>query len=396
MKIKSIDSIKNLDEALVLVRVDFNVPLAKGRVKETFKIKSCLPLIERLVKARAKIILISHLGEPKLSKTGRVATADRQATSLEPVAKSLAKLLGRKVKFSAKLIGSSALDKELDLLKAGEVILLENLRFYPGETKDDKAFAKALASIADVYVNNAFAVSHRQHASVARVKKYLPSFAGPLLVTEITNLNKIIKPEKPLIAVIGGAKIDTKVALVKRLAQKADWLIIGGALANNFIAAQGYEVGKSLVTPEGISLAKRLMKRNIVIPHDLVVQDQRTKQSTVKTLDQVAINDMILDIGPATMKRCSDLIKTAKTIVWNGPMGKFEDPKFKHGTMFMARAIASRASGRAFAVVGGGETVEAINLSHSADQIDWISTGGGASLSYLSGEAMPGIKGLIK
>jgi len=396
MKVKSYHQIKNLDQKTVLIRVDFNVALEKGKVKEAFKIKASLPLLDDLIRRGSKLILVTHLGDPTLTKSGNVKSADRLKYSTKVLAQYLTKNLRIKCSFSDKKIGSDALRKQIEQLKSGQVILLENIRFYAGETANAKTFSKQLASLADVYINNAFAVSHREHASVSRVMKYLPSFAGPLVELELLNLNKVLKPVKPLVAIIGGAKIDTKVSLIKSLSKKAEWLIVGGALANNFISAKGLAVGKSLVTDKGIKIAKKLLRKNIILPTDVVVQDQKSQQVRIKQIDQVLSNEMILDLGPETMKRIHTLIKTAQTIIWNGPMGKFEDERFRFGTFFVARAVATKASGKAYAVVGGGETVEAVNLSHSAEQIDWISTGGGASLAYLSGDKMPGLKGLIK
>jgi phosphoglycerate kinase len=396
MKIKSIAQLKNLSSKVVLVRVDWNVPLEKQRVKEDFKIRASVPLLQSLVKAGARVVVVSHLGDPKLSASGVVKAGDRKAYSLAPTVKILKKLLKAKLLWSEKKIGSRDLQKEIEALKDGNILVLENLRFYQGETSNEKAFAKSLAGLAEVYVNEAFAVSHREHASVAMIKKYVPAYAGPLLAEECQNLARILKPKKPMIAILGGAKIDSKVALVKLLAKKADHLVIGGAIANNFLAASGQPIGKSLASQAGIKLAKSLMKKNLVLPVDVIVQDQKTKKVTMKAVGEVTKNEMILDIGTETMRKIGQLIKGAQTILWNGPMGKFEDERFRFGTFFVARAVASRASGQAFAVVGGGETVEAIKLSKSAEQIDWVSTGGGASLAFLAGDKMPGLQGLIK
>ena len=396
MKIKDISQVKEWRGVLVLVRVDFNVPLLKNKVRDDFKIKACLPLLMKLVKAGARVVVISHLADPKLTKSGRVTALDQKQCSLAPVASRLKQISKLKVKFSKQAIGSKALAADLDKLKSGELMLLENLRFYAGETANAKSFARDLAGLAEIYINNAFAVSHREHASVAMIKKYVASYAGPLLIAEVENLQKILKPKRPLVAIIGGSKIDSKVALVKMLTKKADKVIIGGALANNFLAAAGYQIGKSLVSASGIKLAKKLMKKNVVLPIDVVVQNQKTKAVTMKKVSLVGSNEMILDIGTETMKEIGLVIKKAETMMWNGPMGKFEEASFRFGTFFVARAVASRASGKAFAVVGGGETVEALNLSGSYEQIDWVSTGGGASLAFLAGEKMPGLKGLIK
>lgn len=396
MKIKDIKQLKNLQSRTILVRVDFNVPLAKNKVKEEFKIRSAVPFLQSLVRSGARVLVMSHLGEPKLTKSGAVTRVDKQVLSLEPVVKVLARLMKAKVSLIQDKIGSKSLLEKVEAMRDGQLLVLDNLRFYAGETKNDKTFARELAQLGEIYVNNAFAVSHREHASVAAIKKYLPAYAGPLLIEECENLARVLKPKKPLVAIIGGAKIDSKVALVKALAKKADYLIIGGALANNFLAASGQPIGKSLVSAKGIYLAKKLMKKNIILPLDVVVQNQKTKKITMKKVAEVGSAEMILDIGTETMREIGRLIKGAQTILWNGPMGRFEEAQFRFGTFFVARAVASRASGKAFAVVGGGETVEAINLSQSAEQIDWVSTGGGASLAFLAGEKMPGLSGLIK
>jgi phosphoglycerate kinase len=373
----------------VLVRVDFNVPLKGTQVKDDFKIVSSLELIKFLIGKQAKILLISHLGEPQGGKT------DRKNFSLKPVAAKLAKLLGKRVSFLSQPVGSAKLQAAVKKLKGGQVALLENLRFYPGETANNSAFAGQLAGLADVYINNAFAVSHRAHASVAAIKNFLPSYAGPLLVDEVTNLRRVLKPNRPLIAVIGGLKIETKIALLKNLAKRADHVLIGGALANNFLAARRLAIGKSAVTKAGIKLARRLPKRKLVLPIDLVVKTKDGRMAWRRP-KEVKRSDTIVDIGPETMKLFGNYIKRAKTLVWNGPLGQFEDPRARFGTLFVARAVASRASGQAFGVVGGGETVEALKLTKMEEDVDWISTGGGATLTYLSGGKMPGLTGLIK
>ena len=387
MKAKTIGTAK-LSGKAVLVRVDFNVPLKGTQVKDDFKIQASLELIKFLIGKKAKIILLTHLGEP----TGK---GDKKKYSVRPVALKLAKLLEKKVLFLAEPIGSAKLAKEISKLKEGQVALLENVRFYPGETRNDAKFAKDLAGLAEVYINNAFAVSHRNHASVAAIKKYLPSYAGPLLVAEATNLNRILKPTRPLIAVMGGAKIETKVALIKNLMKKANHILIGGALANNFLAAKGLPIGKSLATKEGIALAKKMSKKKLVLPIDLVVK-MKSGKTAWRHPKEVKRDEMIIDIGPETMKLFGNYIKRANTLVWNGPMGCYEEESARYGTLFVARAIASRSSGKAFGLAGGGETIDALKMTKMEEDMDWISTGGGASLTYLSGEKLPGLSGLIK
>lgn len=377
----------------VLVRVDFNVPFKGGKIKDDFKIVANLDFLKYLIKQQAKIILITHLGEPKVSVRGTVA--NKASFSTAPLAKHLTKLLNKKILYLKDPIGSVKLEDKITALKPGQIVLLENIRFYLGETTNDIKFAKSLADLADLYINNAFAVSHRAHASVATVKNFLPSYAGPLLVEEITNLNKVLKPVRPMIAVLGGSKIETKINLIKNLNKQANFILVGGALMNNFLAASGHKVGKSLVSQEGIKIAKKLKSRKIIIPDDAVVKLKNGKIAWRQVKD-IKKDEVIVDIGPESMKLFGAYIKRAKTLIWNGPMGVFEAEASRWGTLFVARAIASRASGKAFGVVGGGETIEALKLTKMEKDIDWISTGGGASLTYLAGEAMPGLRGLVK
>ncbi|MEI6378987.1 MAG: phosphoglycerate kinase [Candidatus Falkowbacteria bacterium] len=394
MRIKTITAAHNLAGKKVLVRVDFNVPLKKGKIVESYKITANLPLIKYLIKKEAKVILVSHLGEPVFTTAGKAK--ERASLSLEPVAKSLAKMLNKKVLFCPQPIGSQDLKKQITGLKDGQVVLLENIRFYEGETKNKKSFAKSLAALGDVYVNNAFAVSHRDHASVSAIKNYLPSYAGTLIEEEVLALAKLMHPQTPFVAVIGGAKIDTKVALIKKLSKKADFVLVGGAVANCFLAARGLKVGKSPATKEQIALAKKIDSRKIIVPIDVIVTDKNFKEITVKKAGQVGAKEYIYDIGPETMKLYARFLRSAKTIFWNGPVGLFEQPRLRQGTLFIGRTIAQHAKGRAYGVVGGGETIEALRMTDMMDYVDWVSTGGGASIAFLSGEKMPGLKGLVK
>jgi len=387
MKTKSIGLAK-LTNKTVLTRVDFNVPLAGKKIKDDFKIRASLDLIKFLIEKEAKVLLVSHLGEPS-AKAG-----DRTRLSLNPVAKRLGKLLKKRLVFLNQRVGGEALKQAVARLRPGQVALLENIRFCPGETKNDSKLARQLAELADIYVNNAFAVSHRAHASVAAIKKYLPSFAGPLLVAEVTHLKRVLKPKQPLIVIMGGVKVSTKVALLKKLAKKANHVLLGGALANNFLAAAGWRLGRSAVSRSEVALAKTISWKNLVFPLDVVVKT-RDGQTAWRHLTKIKTTDMIVDIGPETMKMFGNYIKRASTLLWNGPMGVYEQPTSRYGTLFIARAVASRSSGRAFGVVGGGETVDALNLTKMADEVDWVSTGGAAALSYLSGEKLPGLRGLI-
>ena len=394
MRIKSIKQIKDLAGKVVLLRADFNVPLCKGKVKEDFKLIMNLPTIRYLSNNKAKVVLISHLGRPEFTKSGQVSK--KKQSSLESVARRLSILLRKKVKFVNQIIGDKV-NREIERLKQGEILLLENLRFDPGEIKNSVKFAKKLSSMADIYVNNAFAVCHRKHASVSAIKKYLPAYAGLLLEEEIKSLNKIKEPKKPLVIIIGGAKMDTKIGMIKKMSFKATNILLGGAVANNFLAAKKLEIGKSLSDKASIREAKKLMNKKIILPVDVVVaKPNKFKPVKVKPVNYVNKGEMILDIGPQTMRNYAKYIKEAKTIIWNGPMGMFEIKPFHHGSLFIGRVVASRSKGKAFGLVGGGETVQVLRMTKMFDNIDWVSTGGGAVLAYLSNNKMPGLKKIIK
>jgi phosphoglycerate kinase len=395
MPIRSMRQLKDIAGKVVFLRVDFNVPLANGKVKEDYKIIAGLVTIRFLLRYDAKIIIATHLGDPGGKKSKKYTT--------EPVAQRLEKLLGRKVVFVKDCIGPKV-GKAVKELKSGQVLFLENLRFYPGEEKDDKQFARQLAAPADVYINNAFAVSHRAHASVSAIKAHLPSYAGLLLEQEVSSIERALKPKKPLVVVIGGAKIGTKLPIIKNFIKNASQILVGGAVANDFLQSLGYEVGKSKVSgdaklaKQAIAMYKKAGNKKIILPLDLVVSKKKDGkgQLAVKSVSSVAKDEYIYDIGPKTIGFYSRYLKQANTIAWNGPMGWFEQDSFKHGTVALARVMAARSSGQAFGVVGGGETVEALKMAGMFDQVDWVSTGGGAMLDFLAGEPMPGLKGLIK
>lgn len=383
MKIKSIRNVKNLAGKIVLLRADLNVPIEGGLIKSNYKIVTILPTIRYLLRHNAKIIIATHIGKDNTAK---------------PIAKRLGELLGEKILFIDESVGHKV-EKAAAKMTAKDIIFLENLRFNHGEEKNDKKFARRLASSADIYVNDAFAVSHRNHASVSAIKKYLPSYAGLLLEKEILNLHKILEPKEPLVSIIGGAKIKTKIALIKKLAKMSFKVLIGGALANNFIAAHGYKIGKSLSDKASIKIAAELAKKckNIILPVDVIVAKKiNSNNIEVKPVNQVDKDDIILDIGPRTIKLFVSFIKQANTIVWNGPMGYFENEHFKHGTLSIGRFVAARSTGSAYGVVGGGETIEALKMTKMGNYVDWISTGGGAMLTYLGEEKMPGLKGIVK
>lgn len=393
MKIKSIKEIKKLAGMKVLLRADFNVPIKNGKVLEDYKIVAGLETLRFLMRYKCKVAVATHL-DPG---------GDVMKFSTKPIAQRLEKLLGKKAVFVPTCTGE-AVDLALEKLKPGEFVFLENLRFEAGEVANDAKFAKKLAKPFDFCVNNAFAVSHRDHASVSAIKKYLPTYAGLLVEQELLSLNKALAPKKPLVVVIGGAKVSTKIPIIKNFLKTADYILVGGAIANDFIKNLGYEVGKSLVAKEAkyaeavVQLYKKAGNKKIILPLDFVVSERKDGggKLSLKNIGEIGKNDYIYDIGPKTISFYSQLLKSANTIVWNGPMGWFENKSFKQGTMSMAHVVGARSTGQAFGVVGGGETIEALKLSKMLQYVDWVSTGGGAMLDYLAGEKMPGLKGLIK
>ena len=378
---------KSLKNKRVLLRVDFNVPLENGQLKDDFKIRKQIPTIKYLLERNARIVLVSHLGRPLLKN---------KKFSLKPISLQVQNILKKEVKFIDASVGFKV-ETALSQLKEGEILMLENIRFEKGEQKNSRILAKKLARLADIYVNEAFAVSHRNDASVSAIKKYLPSFAGLLLEEEIKNLSKLKKTKNSLV-IIGGAKLKTKIALIKSFEKRSKKILIGGALANNFFAALGYEIGRSLVDDESINLAKKIMRnsKNILLPVDFIVASKKHDWKAEHRLSrEVGPRDYIFDIGPETVKLYTSYIKKAQNIIWNGPLGMFENENFKHGTLTIAKIIAAQSSGRAYGVVGGGETVEALKMTKMMRYVDWVSTGGGAMLSYLGGLKMPGLETLI-
>ncbi len=417
MKLRTIKNIKNLSGKRVLLRVDFNVGIKNRKVADGAKIKAALPTINYLLKKNAKVILISHLGRPTESKVksqksikSKVYKVKSQKSvvgkfSLRPIVKNLEKLLGLKVKFINDCIGGKV-KNEINKMNNGEVVLLENLRFYKEEMKNSKRFAKNLASFADYYINDAFAVSHRAHSSLVAITDYLPSYSGFLIEKEMKNLSVLFNPNKPYIVLLGGAKLKTKISLIKVLCKKADKILIGGAIANQFLKIQGYEIGKSLIEKNITSMSLRggdsrrsnLMTiapdNKIILPKDVIVAKKISGKAEAKKISDVSKNDIILDIGPETTREYAKILKSAKTILWNGPMGIFELKKFSSGSLAMAMAVAAY-SRNAFTVCGGGETIAVLNQVKIKNRIDLISTGGGAMLTYLTGEELPGIKPLL-
>jgi len=373
----------------VLVRVDFNVPIKEGKVGDDTRMRAALPTLNYLLDQDAALVLCSHLGRPK-------GAPDPQY-SLRPVANHLGKLLKSPVYFSEACVGPDA-EKSAAALKPGEVLLLENTRFYPGETKNDPEMSRQLASLADLYVNDAFGSAHRAHASTEGVAKYLPAVAGFLMEKEIQYLGQAIaNPEKPFVAILGGAKISDKIGVIRNLLSKADQIIIGGGMANTFFKAQGYPVGDSLVEDEALETARQLIldgSTRLRLPIDVVVADRFEADAEYRIMEMGPVPDgwRILDIGPESVAAFSKVIANAGTIVWNGPMGVFEFPRFAQGTFEIAKAVAESS---ATSIVGGGDSVAAINQSGLAAKITHISTGGGASLEMLEGLALPGVVALL-
>ncbi|MFA5317906.1 MAG: phosphoglycerate kinase [Patescibacteria group bacterium] len=390
MKIKTIKNIKNLRGKRVLVRCDFNVAIKDHKIIDDFKIIQTLPTIRYLTNKGAKVIIITHLGRPTTSNKPQ-ATSNQKYT-IKPIIIRLNKLLGKKVKYLENFLDDGAKDAVNDL-KNGQILMLENIRFYQGEKKNDKKFGKELAGLADIYVNDALAVSHRAHASVSAIQNFLPSYSGLLLEKEILNLNKIIHPQKPLAVIMGGAKIETKVPVIKKLAKKASVIFIGGMISYDFLAALKLSTGKYKVNVKNKKLARKLLGKKIILPIDFVASSSKNGRGKIRVVaaDEIPKNSWQLDIGPETIRFYSQHLKQAKTIIWNGPMGMFENDKFKNGTLSIARVVASVSQGRAFGIAGGGETVVALKKTKMLEHVDWVSTGGGAMLAYLAGEKMPGL-----
>jgi phosphoglycerate kinase len=385
-------TIKDIDvkDKRVLVRVDFNVPLDKGQVTDDRRIRAALPTLNYLLDHGASLVLMSHLGRPKDGPDPKFA--------MDPVAERLSELLGRPVKKLDDCIGP-AVESAVKTMQPGDVTLLENTRFHPEEKKNNPDFAAQLAALGQVYVNDAFGSAHRAHASTVGVTDTLrPAVAGFLLERELEYLGKALAdPPPPFIAIMGGAKISDKIAVIENLLAKVDSLLIGGGMANTFFVAQGHEVGSSLVEEEAIGTAKKLLAEHadkLILPVDCVVaiEFKAEAESKVVPVDEVPAGWMILDIGPATVAHFANRLAAAKTVVWNGPMGVFEFPRFAEGTFAVARALAKLND--ATTIIGGGDSAAAVEQAGLADQMSHISTGGGASLEFLEGKTLPGVAAL--
>lgn len=376
----------------VLVRVDFNVPLDGEKVTDESRIEAALPTIKFLMNEDAKVILMSHLGRPG----GKIDEQYR----MDPVADKLADLLGKEIYKTDETIGKEV-EKAIEKMNGGDVLLLENTRFHPGEKKNDSEYAKALAGLADVFVNDAFGAAHRAHASTTGVAEYLPAVAGFLIQRELEALGRATdNPEKPYTAIIGGAKVSDKMDVIKNIISKADYLLLGGGIANTFLLAKGLEVGDSLVEKDKVDLAKEIMDEaavkgiEVILPDDVVIAREFKADSEYKTVDveDIPKDWQILDSGgPKTLKKYKEIINKSKTVTWNGPIGVFEMDQFANGTMELAKALAESD---AYSVVGGGESAAAIKKAGVKSDISHVSTGGGASLQFFEGKPLPGIDAL--
>ncbi len=376
-----------------LVRVDFNVPLSAtgGHVADDTRIRTALPTIAYLREHGAKVVLLSHLGRPEGRRDPKY--------SLTPVVDRLGDLLGAPCRTADDCVGPSA-EATVAALDAGDVALLENVRFHPEEEANDPAFAEQLAALGDVYVNDAFGTAHRAHASTEGVAHHRPAVAGLLMEKELVSLgNALDRPERPFVAVIGGAKVSSKLGVLSNLAHRVDELVVGGGMANTFLRALGYEVGKSLLEPDLVRAAEQLLDRTkergarVVLPLDVVVTTALDGDAPSRTalVEDIRPDEIIVDIGPMTVRAYESVLGRARTILWNGPMGVFENPRYAAGTLAIARAMAE-SSGTT--VVGGGESVQAVEQAGVADQLSHVSTGGGASLEFIEGKELPGVAAL--
>jgi len=390
---RNIQDETNLNQKKVLLRLDLNVPLDNGKINDTTRIDKILPTINFLLKSEAKIIILSHVGRPK----GKIV----KKLSLKPICENLKNKLNENIRLVSKNIKEI---KSTDLFDEHDekIVILENLRFYEEEEKNDNNFAKHLASLADIYVNDAFSCSHRTHASIFEITKFIPSYAGLQLNLEIDALTKITSEiQRPITCIIGGSKISSKINVIKNLISKFDNIIIVGGMANNILKYKGYEIGKSIqenncnkIIEEIFSLSKK-ENCKIIYPEDVIIGKDLNGSSEVKELDNVSKNELILDIGPKTIKIINQLIEESSTILWNGPAGYFENPNFSKGSVEIAKKIIEKnKNNTVYSVAGGGDTVSFLNSIGATDNFNFVSTAGGAFLEYLEGKELPGIKAL--
>ncbi|HEY9003087.1 MAG TPA: phosphoglycerate kinase [Mucilaginibacter sp.] len=393
---KTVDQINFLGKR-ALIRVDFNVPLDKDyNITDDNRMTAALPTIKKILKDGGEVILMSHLGRPKDGPTEKY--------SLKHLVPHLSDLLGQQVEFADDCIGAEAVQKSKDLAK-GQVLLLENLRFYKEEEKGDVEFAKKLAALGDVYVNDAFGTAHRAHASTSIIAQFFPEAKcfGYLMAAELANAEKVLNgAEKPFTAIMGGAKVSDKIELIERLMDKVDNLIIGGGMAYTFAKAQGGHIGKSLVEEDKLDLANSLIEKaktkgvNLLLPTDSIIADNFSNDANTDTASNDNIKDgwMGLDIGPASIKAFSKVVENSKTILWNGPMGVFEMEKFEQGTKAVADAVVNATENGAFSLIGGGDSAAAVAKFNLTNEVSYVSTGGGALLEYMEGKELPGVKAI--
>ncbi|WP_305986869.1 phosphoglycerate kinase [Roseibium sp. MMSF_3544] len=395
MAFKTLDDLSDLAGKRVLVRVDLNVPMDGGRVTDTTRIERVLPTIRELSEKGAKVVLLAHFGRPKGERVAEM--------SLAPVAPAVADLLGKPVAFANDCIGPAAADAIAALPDSG-VLLLENTRYHKGEEKNDPEFAKALAANGDIYVNDAFSAAHRAHGSTEGIAKLLPAYAGRTMQAELEALGSALgEPVRPVLAVVGGAKVSSKIDLLENLVSKVDMLVIGGGMANTFLAAKGVDVGKSLCEHDLADTARKIMVAaeaancEIVLPDDAVVAKEFKASADNETvsLDAIPADGMILDVGKASITTVKSKIDAARTLVWNGPLGAFEIAPFDIATVAAAKHAAQNTkAGKLNSVAGGGDTVAALNHAGAADSFSYVSTAGGAFLEWLEGKELPGVKAL--
>ena len=388
MDLRTLDGV-DVSNKRVIVRVDFNVPIEDGIIQDDTRVRAALPTLRRLLDGGASLVLISHLGRPK----GKVDPA----LSLQPVAKRLEELLGRAVMLARDVTGEDARAK-VAALNPGEVLLLENVRFEAGEEKNDKALARTLASFGDLYVNDAFGAAHRSHSSTAGIADHLSAYAGDLMTAEVRALGGLTEsPERPFVAILGGAKVSDKIGVIENLLSLVDVVLLGGGMANTFLLAEGKAVGDSLAERDFVEMARTIIRKareqgvDLQLPVDVVAAPGLDGQAATVDADAIPDGWAAFDIGPRTVDSFGARIAGAKTIFWNGPMGVFERPAFAHGTLAIAKAVANSG---AFTVIGGGDSVAAIEQSGLAHKISHISTGGGASLEFIEGRTLPGIEAL--
>ena len=392
-KLKALNETLNLTDKRIILRIDLNVPIREGKVTDKSKINKIIPVLKKFINKKAKIILISHLGRPM----GKL----NEKLSLKPIVPILENLLNTKIHFSNESYGYSVIEKSKKI-KSGEVLLLENIRFNKEEEANEKVFAKELSKIGDIYINEAFSCSHRAHASVCEITKYIDSYAGKLLSEEVDIISLLLdKAEKPVSCIIGGSKISTKIGVLTNLSKKMQNIVIVGAMANNFIKYKGYNIGKSLFEKNQNKLVNDIIKKceenkcKLIIPEDAIVAKSLESETQLKSLNKINDTDIILDIGKSTIKNIYDIIDQSKTILWNGPAGYFEIEKFSIGSNKIAKKITQNTKNKSLtSIAGGGDTVASINKSGFSDGFTYISTAGGAFLELLEGKNLPGIKAL--